>query len=63
MVKLYWGVQFGYDFWNETVLGVCFGYKFHVPKHTPGIFVHSGIYLPVTPGNRSTYVTTHVHLS
>ena len=33
---------------SETILGVCFGYEFCMPKHTPSIFVRGGIFLPVT---------------
>ena len=62
-VKLYWVyvlacknhsqiipvVYFGYDFCGQTIPGVCFGYNFRMPQHTPGIVVHGGICLPVTP--------------
>ena len=34
---------------SQTILGVCFGYEFHTPKHVPSIFVDGGICLPVTP--------------
>ena len=35
--------------------GVCFGYDFHTPKHTPSTFVRGGICLPVTPGEKVRY--------
>ena len=51
IAKLYWWYSFATMFCSETVLGVCFGYIFHMPRHTPGIFVPGGICLPVTPVN------------
>ena len=37
IAKLYCGggLQFGFDFCSENVSGVCFGYRFRTPKHTP----------------------------
>ena len=36
------GVQVGFDFRSQTILGICFDYDFHTSKYIPGIVVRDG---------------------
>ena len=48
VAKLYRGYVLAYANCSQTILGVCFGYDFHMAKHTPGMVVRGGICLPAT---------------